>query len=117
MGLYGANGELLVQPLNDPKGRNVRMARNKAITENWLALVTWDNPGDGRGDHNWSTPPKKCLTQKMIDDLRARGIAPYVGAGQFFLADLTGKNPVIRQRRPLAERRIELVQPEDMGTA
>lgn len=117
MGLYGANGELLVQPLNDPNGRDVRMARNKAITETWLALVTKGDALAGRGDHNWTTPPKKCLTQAMVDHLRSRGMAVYTGPGQFIVADLTGKNPVIRQRRPLAERRIELVQPEEMGSA
>lgn len=111
MGLFGANGKPLAATLRHPRGMNDRLANNKARVEHWLGAVV--GPGDsagGRGENNWAVPPRKCLTQAMVDALRARGIAVYVTGGQFIVADLTGENPRIRQRRPLAERYVELAE-------
>ena len=112
-GLLGPDGGPLVTALRHPQGRGLRLARNKAITEAWLEPATRGDKDIGRGDHNWAAPPKQCLTQAALDRLRSRGIAAYVSPGQFILADLTGKHPRIRQRRPLAERYVELVPQEE----
>ena len=111
MRLLGPDGRKLTQPLRDPKGGDGdRLMRNKARVEGWLHQVGLCDIRAGRSRNNWTAPPSKCLNQAMIDSLRARGIVAYVTAGQFIVADLTGENPKIRQRRPLAERYIELVE-------
>ena len=110
--LYGADGERLppkAATLRDPAGRDERLKRNKATLEAWLKMATFGDAAAGRGDHNWSTPPKKCLRQKEVDAMRQRGMVVYVAPGQVIIADLTGQYPRVRQRRPLAERYVELV--------
>lgn len=116
--LFGANGRPLAARLQDPTGRQARLERNKTLVERWLKNVV--GPGDieaGRGDHNWCRPPRKCLTQDLVDAMRSRGIALYVTPGQFIAADLTGERPRVRQRRPLAERYLELLDPKEEGYA
>ena len=112
--LFGPDNKPLKQVLRHPGGDDVLLAWNKARVERWLKNVV--GPADvenGHSECNWSTPPRKCLTQAMVDALRRRGIAVYVTPGQFIAADLTGENPRIRQRRPLSERYIELVEETD----
>ena len=106
--LFGPDGKPLAAPLRHPRGDDGVLARNKAKVQAWLRVVGAADEAGGRGEHNWRRPPRKCLTQAMVDGLRRRGMAVYVTPGQFIVADLTGENPRVRQRRPLAERYVEL---------
>ena len=108
--LYGPDDRPIAKTIQHPRGDDETISANKGFVEKWLPVATKGDSDLGRGDHNWAAPPRKFLTQEMVDSLRARGIVLYLAPGQIILADLTGRNPRIRQRRPLAERYIELKQ-------
>ena len=90
----------------------VRAAAKKAIVESWIGAAVAGDAALGYGDGQWAEPPAKAM-KAHLRDLKARGLHVYVGSGQLLVADLRPANPVIVQRRPLAQRLVQIVIPED----
>lgn len=110
-------GKPIAKPISSVKCGSARIAMNKEIVEDWLEGVTKGDAAIGRGDHNWTKKPSKVFTQAQVDRLRSIGIAVYISPGQVIFADLTGPFPRVRQKRPLAERYVELVPASEVGNA
>jgi len=82
---------------------------NKRFAEKWIESVVSADAAAGLSDHNFGVPPARQMGQEAITDMRARGINIYTGSGNFFLVDLNGSWPRIIQRRPLAQRYVEIL--------
>lgn len=80
----------------------------KKLVESWIGLATAGDHNLGRGDHNWAAPPTPML-KKLVPAFKDKGINVYVGGGQFLLVDMKPKNPLVIQRRPLAQRYVEII--------
>jgi len=87
---------------------SLRLATNKQFAENWIEETIQPDIDAGLTDDNFVTPPQEQVSKDHIRALNSKGIRVYHGGGNFFLVDCKQKNPHIIQRRPLAQRYIEL---------
>ncbi len=86
-----------------------RVTVMKAYVEAWTSDTVAGDAALGRTGSCFGTAPQDSITQADRRAMLERGIVCYAGSGNYFQADLTGEKPRIIQRRPLAQRFIELV--------
>lgn len=91
-----------------PITAELRQQLKKIAVESWITEAIQADAELGRSDANFSVPPKKQM-QPYLPNFKKNGIAVYVGSGNLILVDLKPEHPAIVQRRPLAQRQIELV--------
>mgnify|MGYP001560750617 CR=1 FL=1 len=91
-----------------PFGNDLAYVRKKTLVENWIARTLRGDAAIGRMGKNFAEDPTKAFPKKEIARLNSIGVRVYCGSGNVFLADLKGPNPKVIQRRPLAQRFVEL---------
>ena len=83
--------------------------KKKESVEMWIAQSVAGDAALGRTGACFGVDPHDYVTQEDRRALKARGIVCYSGSGNYFQADLTGTHPRVIQRRPLAQRFVELI--------
>jgi len=86
-----------------------RILALKTFAEAWIADAVAGDAALGRTGACFGVTPQQAVGQAERHALLARGIVCYAGSGNYFQADLTGERPRIIQRRPLAQRFVEIV--------
>ncbi len=80
---------------------------NRLLAEGWIDAAVRGDAALGRSSKNFVDEPEKVL-RKRVRDFNARGVRLYSGSGNIFVVDVTRERPRIVQRRPLAQRFVEL---------
>ncbi|MBS3927784.1 MAG: hypothetical protein KGZ65_04250 [Sphingomonadales bacterium] len=85
-----------------------RVTAAKAFVEMWIADAVAGDAALGRTGACFVVSPQEAVDQATRKALLVRGIVCYAGSGNYFQADLTGDTPRVIQRRPLAQRFVQL---------
>lgn len=86
-----------------------RVTALKTFAEAWITDAVAGDAALGRIGACFGTDPQVAVSQADRRAMLERGIVCYAGSGNYFQADLTGERPRVVQRRPLAQRFVELV--------
>lgn len=81
---------------------------NAALAEAWIKHVTQGDEDLGRTADNLMANPLKTLTKAKIEAMHAIGVVMAVCGGNYFEVKVNGRQPIIRQVRALASRRVVL---------
>lgn len=98
--LLGADGK--------PIASDALKAAKKACVEAWLEEALAGDRDMGRSSANFAIPPEQEIRPYM-PSFKEKSIAVYVGSGNLVLVDLKPAEPLVVQRRPLAQRQVQLV--------
>lgn len=86
-----------------------RVTALKTFVEAWITDAVVGDAALGRTGACFGTAPQEAVSQADRRAMLERGIVCYAGSGNYFQADLTGERPRVVQRRPLAQRFVELI--------
>mgnify|MGYP001558322434 CR=1 FL=1 len=91
-----------------PAGYADRRDINNALARAWIAETIAGDAVAGRSSRDFVVDPE-VQVRPHAQALNKRGVRIYAGSGNFFLVDVNGRAPRVLQRRPLAQRYVELV--------
>jgi len=104
------NGYHKTSKLHIPDWLVKKREGNKSLAEAWITDTIKPDHEAGLSDNSFVLSPERQIPNELRLRLNSRGIRVYNGAGNVFLVDITGDRPRIIQRRPLAQRYIELFE-------